>query len=86
MTSSAKPRREKALAERAANRRRQRSQRHRWPPSRVCPSRLVLPLPHRMHAMASQPPPLLQDWLAYHAQPNATIPAIALHLLCQRPK
>jgi len=28
-------------------------QRRRWPPSRVCPSRRVLALPHRMHIMTA---------------------------------
>ncbi len=51
MTSSGSRCQEKALAERAVNRRPQAPQRHRWPPKRVCPSRLVTVLPHRTQAM-----------------------------------
>src|SRR4051812_9516670 len=53
MTSSGKACREKALAERAVNRRRHARQRQRCPPSRVWPSRRVAPLPHRTQSTAS---------------------------------
>ena len=82
VTQSGVPCPEKALVERAVNRREHAAHHQRCPPKRVCPSRRVASLPHRIHS-TTRPFPISRRLvrIPYPGHRNKTGP-IAACLAC----